>query len=299
MNTDIRIENDFSGKYPSDITGCFIPSTNIEVIRQFERGRFAYALFDFDGTISLIREGWQSVMSGLMLEVLSDTPAGKDEPKLDIYIHRLIAETTGKQTIYQMIALSEEVKKRGGEPLEPADYKAEYLRRLLEKISERRESLRCGAARPEDYLVPGAKDFLLRLKHRGLSLYLASGTDQEYVEEESALLAVSTIFEGNIFGARDDYKSFSKALVIQQILTGSGIDGRRLLGFGDGFVEIDNTKSAGGIAIGAATNEKDPAFPDEGKRRRLLAVGADIIIPNFSCHSTLCGYLMGECNEAV
>ncbi|MBR4748307.1 MAG: HAD family hydrolase [Abditibacteriota bacterium] len=294
MNTDIRIENDFSHKYPTDVRGDFIPSTNIEVIRQFERGRFGYALFDFDGTISLIREGWQSVMGDLMLEVLSDTPLGREEPGLGAYIDRLIAETTGKQTIYQMIALAEEVSKRGKEPLEPAEYKAEYLRRLLEKIGERRESLRCGAARPEDYLVPGAKEFLLELKDLGLSLYLASGTDQEYVEEESSLLDVGRIFEGNVFGARDDYKSFSKAIVIQQILSDTGIEGHRLLGFGDGFVEIDNTKSAGGIAIGAATNEKDPAFPDEGKRLRLLAVGADVIIPSFSCHSALCRYLMGE-----
>ena len=30
------------------------------------------ALFDFDGTISLIREGWQPIMYGYFTEVLSD-----------------------------------------------------------------------------------------------------------------------------------------------------------------------------------------------------------------------------------
>ena len=294
MNTDISIEKDFSDKYASDIKGSYIPSTNIEIIREFERGGFRYALFDFDGTISLIREGWQSVMSGLMLEVLSETPGGKDEPGLAGFIDGLIAETTGKQTIYQMIALAGEVAKRDGNPLEPTDYKAEYLRRLLDKIRQRRESLRCGEAKPEDYLVPGAKEFLAGLKSRGVTLYLASGTDQEYVEEESALLKVNSIFEGNVFGARDDYKSFSKAMVINHILTSAGIDGKRLLGFGDGFVEIDNTKTAGGTAVGAATNEKDPSYADEAKRKRLLAVGADIIIPNFTYHEHLCQYLMGE-----
>ncbi len=294
MSADLSIEKDFSYKYDPEAKGVLLPSSNIEIIREFERGRFRYALFDFDGTISLIREGWQSVMSGLMLEVLSDTPAGRDEPGLAAFIDRLISETTGKQTIYQMIALADEVCKRGGKPLEPADYKAEYLRRLLDKIRERRESLRCGAAKPDDYLVPGSREFLLGLKSMGVTLYLASGTDQEYVEEESSLLQVNPIFEGNVFGARDDYKSFSKAMVIDHILTSAGIDGTRLLGFGDGFVEIDNTKTAGGTAVGVATNEKDPSFPDEGKRRRLLAVGADIIIPNFACHRLLCRYLAGE-----
>ncbi|MBP5275064.1 MAG: HAD family hydrolase [Abditibacteriota bacterium] len=290
---DIRIEEDFSYKYDQDATGVFLVSSNIEIIRDFRKGGFRHALFDFDGTVSLIREGWQSVMKGLMLEVLSSTPEGKDEEDLEGFIDDFIGATTGKQTIYQMIGLTEETKKRGGSPLEPSEYKAEYTKRLMEKIASRREDLRCGRAKPADYLVPGAEEFIKTLHERGVALYLASGTDQKYVEEESALTGVSPYFEGNIFGARDDYKSFSKAMVIHGILEKNRLQGSSLVGFGDGFVEIDNTKTAGGTAVGVATNEKDPVCVDEGKRKRLLAVGADVIIPNFTCGRLLADLLTG------
>ena len=36
------------------------------------RGPFRAALFDFDGTLSLIREGWPRVMVGMMVETLRD-----------------------------------------------------------------------------------------------------------------------------------------------------------------------------------------------------------------------------------
>jgi hypothetical protein len=46
----------------------------IEVIRpDLPRGRFRGVLFDFDGTLSLIREGWPLVMIPMMVEVLRET----------------------------------------------------------------------------------------------------------------------------------------------------------------------------------------------------------------------------------
>ena len=48
--------------------GEFLPDTQIEVIdAAIERGRIRHALFDFDGTISLIRQGWQGVMVPMMV----------------------------------------------------------------------------------------------------------------------------------------------------------------------------------------------------------------------------------------
>ena len=46
----------------------YLPGTQIEVINETERGRFKHALFDFDGTVSILREGWQQVMAPVMLE---------------------------------------------------------------------------------------------------------------------------------------------------------------------------------------------------------------------------------------
>ena len=39
-----------------------------------QRGQINQALFDFDGTLSLIREGWQDIMVPMMVEKLMDTP---------------------------------------------------------------------------------------------------------------------------------------------------------------------------------------------------------------------------------
>ena len=44
---------------------------SIEVIRDdVTRGQFKAALFDFDGTVSLIRQGWQEVMVPYFTELL-------------------------------------------------------------------------------------------------------------------------------------------------------------------------------------------------------------------------------------
>ncbi len=73
------------------------------------RGRIRHALFDFDGTLSLIREGWQGVMIPLMVELLSETPAHESEAELHAVVAEFVTRLTGKQTIYQMIQLADEI----------------------------------------------------------------------------------------------------------------------------------------------------------------------------------------------
>ena len=52
----------------------YLPDTHIEIVSpQRPCAPPRYVLFDFDGTISLIREGWQGIMAGLMLQWLSET----------------------------------------------------------------------------------------------------------------------------------------------------------------------------------------------------------------------------------
>ena len=117
----------------------------------------------------------------------------------------------------------------------------------------------------------------------GVALYLASGTDDRFVQEEAELLGLNTYFGGRIYGAQDDYKSFSKQMVIDRILADHAIPGERLLAFGDGFVEIENTKSVGGMAVAVASDEANNGSGrmDEWKHRRLLGVGADVVIPDY------------------
>ena len=59
----------------------FLPGTHIEIVAQPAlRGHVRSALFDFDGTLSLIRQGWQCVMIPLMVEILRETtPTAEDD----------------------------------------------------------------------------------------------------------------------------------------------------------------------------------------------------------------------------
>ena len=238
------------------------------------------AIFDFDGTLSLIREGWQQVMIPYFINVLSETPHKESSEEISHCVREFVDLNTGKQTIYQCIRLAEEVTKRGGSPLEPIAYKAEYHRRLSERIAGRIAELKSGGD-PEKYTVPGSYQVLEMLRNRGLTLYLASGTDEVYVREEAELVQMTQYFDGGIFGAKDDYKTFSKAMVIAKIIADHRFDGPELIGFGDGYVEIENIAKINGFAVGVASNESERCGIDAWKRDRLINAGADWIIPDF------------------
>ena len=67
-------------------------------------------------------------------------------------------------------------------------------------------------------MVHGARQLLDSLQQRGVALYLASGTDENFVKQEAAALDVSRYFGDHIYGAQDDYRQFSKKMVIERIL---------------------------------------------------------------------------------
>jgi len=267
-------------------------TTTVEVLHPNVSAAHArVGLFDFDGTISLIRAGWVEVMVPMMVEILMDLKTGEKEADLRTLVDDYVARLTGEQTIYQMMELARQVELRGGKPLEPLSYKRMYHDKLMANIEYRREDLRRGVDPPEKYLVPGARAFLESLRERGLKLYCASGTDEVYTLEEAELLGVRDCFQGGVFGAQDDYKSFSKEILIRRMISGLECKGDELLGFGDGYVEIKNVKDVGGTAVGLATNEPECLVVDEWKRKRLIGVGADFIVPNFLPREELLGKL--------
>jgi phosphoglycolate phosphatase len=266
----------------------------IEIVHQgISADHAKVALFDFDGTISLIRTGWEDVMVPLMVEILAAQKSGEKEEDLRTLVDDFVGRLTGEQTIYQMIELAQQVERRGGKPLPPLEYKRIYHERLMRKIEHRREELRQGQVSPDQYLVPGARAFLESLSERGLKLYCASGTDESYTLEEARLLEIERYFDGRIYGARDDYKSFSKEILIRRMLSSLDCRGDELVGFGDGYVEIKNLKDAGGVAVGVATDEPECKVVNQWKRERLVGVGADFIIPNFLCREQLGNTLFG------
>ncbi len=259
----------------------------VEPIRPSSAAHARVVLFDFDGTLSLVRSGWVDVMVPMMVEILLDLHTGESEAELRATVEDFVWRLTGKETIYQMMEFADQVQRRGGQALSPLEYKKMYLDRLWLRIRGRIDELQRGHASPEEYLVPGARALLETLHARGLKMYLASGTDEIYMKEEARLLDVARYFEGGVYGAQDDYKSFSKKILIQRILASSDVAGGQILGFGDGYVEIEEVKLVGGVTVGVATTEPECRVVDDWKRQRLIGVGADYIVPNYLCHDQL------------
>ena len=259
------------------------------------RPRVSHVLFDFDGTLSLIRQGWPEIMLP-MFEELLPSKAGEAEASRRQLLYDDIMRLNGKQTIYQMMQFAERVQERGGQAQTPLWYKHEYLRRLDVKIHARIQGLQDGSVRPDTLLVHESRKLLEYLLKRGLHLYLASGTDEVFVKKEAALLDVTRYFGPHVYGALDDYKNFSKKMVIDRILRENQIPGDQLLAFGDGYVEIQNTKEVGGLAVAVASDEANNGSGrmDEWKRQRLTGAGADIVIPDFRDAIEVVGKILGE-----
>ncbi len=270
----------------------FLDNTTIEIHREIQTGNIRHVVFDFDGTISLIRDGWQNVMVPMMIECLqTETDTTETAEQLETLVVDFVDRLTGKQTIYQMMQLSEEIEKRGGTPKEPLAYKDEYNCRLLPVVEERIAGLAAGTLPADPLRVPMSLEFLQSLREMEINCYLASGTDVEFVKNEAGLLGVSEYFDGGIFGALREYKKFSKAMIIQKILTDFELSGNELLIVGDGYVEIENAKAVGAIAVGVASVEGNRYNMNADKRERLIRAGADIIIRDFREGAQLLDYL--------
>lgn len=272
-----------------------IEGTSIEIYNTIQTGNIKHVVFDFDGTISLIRDGWQNVMVPMMVEFLqTETDTAETHEEIESIVVEFVDRLTGKQTIYQMIQLSEEIEKRGGKPKDPLEYKDAYNQRLLPIVEQRITDLTEGRLSAGSLRVPMSLEFLQSLHELGIKCYLASGTDVEFVKNEAALLGVAEYFTGGIFGALREYKKFSKAMVIQKILTDFGLSGSELLIIGDGYVEIENAKAVEAIAVGVASVEDNIYNMNVDKKERLIRAGADIIIPDFRDRRQLLEYLFSS-----
>lgn len=237
---------------------------------------------DWDGTTALSRTGWAHLMLDIYLEHLPPTEEETDAARR-AYAWDELMQLNGRPSIHQMGRLVELIRERGGKPATAIDYQADFQQRLADLVTERLAQVRAGDRAPHTLLIPGVCELLAGLEARGLELTLASGTPQPQLREEAKLLGIARFFHGRIFGPADTHDThFSKRGVIAALLKERNLSGEALVAFGDGPVEIFETKAVGGLAVAVASDEENPGGLDEWKRQTLLVAGADAVIADFS-----------------
>jgi phosphoglycolate phosphatase-like HAD superfamily hydrolase len=245
-------------------------------------------LFDFDGTVSTLRCGWERVMRPLMLETIS---GGAWDAALEREVDAYIDESTGIQTIHQMKWLAQRAKKENPAAIEdPWWYKGEYNRRLMAEVSKRVEALKAGAESPDRFLIAGSARFLNALRARGVKLYVASGTDHPDVVKEAGALGLADAFT-LIAGAPVGSENCSKEAVIEKLISDEGLTGDDFCVVGDGKVEIRLGKEAGARTMGMATDEEALSGVNPVKRARLIKAGADAVTGDFTNLNELLTFL--------
>ncbi len=272
-----------------------LAGTDIRIYNKLEgKGRVRNALFDFDGTLSLLRRGWEIVMEDFMLKAICN--GTEPRPEIVEDVRSYIDASTGSYTINQMKALTEMVRRYGmvpeGQIKNEWDYKGEYCKLLKTQVKGRLARLSSGEKTPADFMVKGAPSFCPKLRQRGVVMHLASGTDSDDVFEEADALQLSGLFGGNIHGATPSMDE-TKGNIIKRLVRSQN-SGSELVVFGDGPVEIADTKRNGAIAVGVASDETTGSGYNLEKIRRLTKAGCDILIPDFSCGEELIEYLIAH-----
>jgi len=266
--------------------------SDVEIIVEIgEDLNIRHAVFDHDGTVSTLREGWEQVMEPMMTRAILGKQYNRvskdtlDTIKLEVL--EFIDRTTGLQTLSQMQGLIEMIGKNEfvdrEDILDEHAYKTIYNDDLMRTIQTRLESLNEKRLVQSDLTLKGAPDFLQRLYDSGVRLYLASGTDQKDVEAEAHALGYGHLFENRIYGAVGDLQREAKREVLDRILGDIGHDHvHELVTFGDGPVEIRASRERGALSIGVASDEQRRHGWNDSKRTRLIRAGAHILIPDFS-----------------
>ncbi|HUX21693.1 MAG TPA: PfkB family carbohydrate kinase [Spirochaetia bacterium] len=278
--------------------------SRIEVVTSVPSGRrFTHVIFDNDGTLSTLRQGWEEVMEPMMVKAIlgdaADTVGESAYLEVVSRVREYIDRTTGVQTLIQMHGLVELVRELGYVPsaaiLDPKGYKEIFNRELMLQVNQRIRQLESGELEPKDFLVKGAVEFVTALVERGVVAHLASGTDHDDVKREAESLGFAALFGEAIHGSVGDIENDPKKRVIETILNQIGRQaGPEILTFGDGPVEIRETQSRGGYAVGVASNELRRFGLNPAKRKRLIEAGADLVVSDFTQRERLLALLFGD-----
>ena len=246
------------------------------------RGPFRCAVFDFDGTLSLLRADWQGLMIPLMVETLAATGTAETVADLRAFVTELVTRTTGRPTIVQMQSLVDEVRRRGKVPKDPLEYLALYHELLMAQTSGRIEAVQSGIATVADMMVPGSMPLIAELERRGMMLVISSGTELSHVRYETDVLGLPAEFGDRIFGPIDNDPSFSKLRVLEMLIAEYGFGGGEIVCIGDGPAEMQAARAVGALAVGVASDEVSRSgHINLLKRDHLLRAGAHVIVPDY------------------
>lgn len=281
----------------------YLENSEIEItIPEFLEESVQHIIFDNDGTISVLRQGWETIMEPMMVRsILGDSYGRVDEEMYHRVVRRVteyIDQSTGIETIHQMEALVEMVREFGFVPakevLDPQGYKELYNQALMQEVDRRLQKLQDGELDVPDFVIKGAIDFVRKLHAAGIKLYLASGTDHADVVREAKSLGYAEFFEDRIYGYMGDASTNTKRNVIKTIIGDNRLHREQFVCFGDGPVELRETKRFGGTAVGVASDEVRRYGLNFSKRNRLVKGGADLIIPDYSQSGKLLDVLLGR-----
>lgn len=265
--------------------------SDIEIVREPPPDlAVGHAIFDHDGTISVLRQGWEEVMEPMMMHaILGERYHAADEAlfhRVRDRVRRFIDQTTGIQTLQQMQGLVDMVREFGliadAQILDAAGYKVVYNDALMELVRDRLARLQRGELVVEDFVIKQAVTFLQRLHAAGIELVLASGTDQADVAAEAAALGYADLFQGRIYGSVGDVTKDAKRLVLDRIWADLGGQMGGVVIFGDGPVEMREGQRRGAYTVGVASDEIRRYGLNLVKRTRLIRAGAAVVIPDFS-----------------
>ena len=248
----------------------------IEIIHRPSRP-FRLAAIDFDGTMSLIRIGWQQVMHGVMRAALA--PYHPRPEQLDDEIAGYIARSTGQPSIIQMAWVDEHVLLYGGTSHGAHYYLDQFSQAMSAQIDARIASIHDDAS-ADACMVPGARALLQRLRSHGIAIALVSGTERHHLIRESQALRIHDFFDAGIYGPGMHAPTFTKLDAMHQLVQLYHIAPGALLSVGDGPVEIMAGKELHGCSLAVASHEVSGGL-DDAKRRHLLHAGADAVVANF------------------
>ena len=240
-----------------------------------------YAMIDHDGTLSLLRKGWQPIMHAFWQEIYQVIfPAKMLE---ETQLNSLTTSTTGMPTLRQMEIFKDKYLQGAsiglGKYADPVFLKNEFVKRLEEVVNKRKAEILADSSKAGGYRLPDSLKLLNFLTSRGIHLHLASGTDERSVLLDTELLGYSQFFGENIWGARElDWDA--KEAVLSEWKE-KGAKSGQVMVIGDGPREIEAALTSAVLRIGVVMDEENPLKPDMNKAQSLIEAGANGLVLSY------------------